>query len=145
MANKFTPEMGSAIVDALDQSAPNGVTPVVLLDLVGNGSKEARTDLALPCNPDFWIIILAQWKPEVAGPEGREHCVQWVRSLWKLLIQLSSDSENDSKDSASESLHDTVMGGQHSGVLGVFGNNVVRLKVVKAEYDPTNAFQKTFN
>ena len=44
---------------------------VVLVDLMGGKACDTPiAAMALPARPKNWIVILASYKPEVAGPAG---------------------------------------------------------------------------
>lgn len=150
MPKRFTPAMGKAIVDACDQPILAGVQPVVIMDMMGGGRSQdpvLAAKCALPIRPNFWFIILAQWKPEVTGPKGRELAVDFVRSLWKVLFELSLGDEEagekyllDSHSNIKEMIEDTLLMGQQARIANYYGDNTDRLHEVKATYDPAGVF-----
>mmetsp|Transcript_1838 Transcript_1838/g.2915 ORF Transcript_1838/g.2915 Transcript_1838/m.2915 type:complete len:508 (-) Transcript_1838:268-1791(-) len=146
MTSKITPEMGTAIVTAVDRKVPTGVQPVVLLDMMGGGKSQdpdVTAQCALPTRPNYWIIIICQWQPEVTGAKGRDISVAWVRELWKTLIEYSAAHETvqlDKHANIDELLKDTLELGQQAKVSRVYGDNTERIRSVKEYYDPDGIF-----
>ena len=150
MPKRFTKEMADVIAATLDKPAPDGFQPVVILDIMGGGKSqdpEAAAASALPNRPNYWIIILANWMPEVIGPKGRELAVDYVKTLWKELFTLSLAAEDegnkhllDSHINSQELLDDTLQMGQQAKVSQVYGDSTDRLKTIKSVYDPCGLF-----
>jgi hypothetical protein len=149
MPKTLTPGIAEAMVNALNMPQPDGITTVMLVDKMGGGKsqdKDAATKCAVPERPNFWIIILAQWKPEITGhEEGRATAVVWVRDLWKALTLECNKSEGDSEhilDSSHGSTDDlmaeALQFGQQAKFRQLFGDSTERMKRIKAAFDPDN-------
>lgn len=148
MTKKLTPAIADALVEALDASAPKGVTPVVIIDLMGGGKSQEMdfNATAVPFRPNFWIIIMAQWAPEVTGPKGRDLGVAWVRDLWMKITEETIRSENEQGDvhnldyvhSPEELMKDTMLFGQQAKLAKIWGDKTERMVSAKSSYDPEN-------
>ena len=45
---------------------------MVLIDLMGGKAADVELGtMALPARPHYWIVIMANWKPEITGPSGK--------------------------------------------------------------------------
>lgn len=153
MSKVLTPEMGKVMADSLDKTVPTGVQPVLLVDMMGGGKSqdpELSAATSLPSRPNYWIILLCNWKPEVTGPAGREASVEWVRDVWKKLFELSAAAEGDgnvqldSHSHVEELLEDTLQMGQQAKISRVYGESTERLQAVKTSFDPNNVFGKGY-
>jgi len=149
MPSKFTHEMAKAASDALNAPMPNGVQQLMFIDMMGGKALEVPAgSMALCHRPSIWIVIVCMWKPEVTGPEGRDVAINWVRNIWKQLVEL--DSKDDAgKLKVDPSLHledveniikETMEMGQQAKVGDIWGANEERMKSIKLRYDPDNVF-----
>jgi hypothetical protein len=152
MPKHFTPAMAKAISDACDKPVLTGVQPLVVMDMMGGGWSQdpalaSRT--ALPIRPNYWFIILAQWRPEITGPQGRDVAVAFVRDLWKVLFELSVSADEatteekymlDTHSNITDLINDTMLMGQQAKIAKSYGDNTDRLHEVKIAYDPAGVF-----
>jgi len=78
----------------------------------------------------FWIIIEGKYKPDKTG-KNRAAVVQWVKDLRKALNKFHvSDTAH--------TLHGNMEDSNGSAIQAIFGDNLERLREVKARYDPNN-------
>jgi len=78
----------------------------------------------------FWIIIEGKYKPDKTG-KNRAAVVQWVKDLRKALSKFHvSDTAH--------TLHGNMEDSNGSAIQAIFGDNLKRLREVKAQYDPNN-------
>jgi len=130
---KLTPEVIETLVEFTRKHHANSLCAVLIFPL-----NACMTDV--PTNTTsfwgggrqkdgFWIIIEGKFKPDKTG-KNREATVLWVKGLRKAL----------SKFNVSDTAH-TLDGNMESGIAAlsaIFGENLEKLRDVKATYDPTN-------
>jgi len=132
----LTPEVIETLVEFTRVKHANSLASLIIFPL-NAGMTDAPTDAASfwgggRQKDGFWIIIEGKFKPDKAG-KNRVAVVQWVKGLREAL----------GKFNVSDTAH-TLDGNMESALAGpaaIFGDNLERLREVKAKYDPTNFWQ----
>lgn len=129
----LTPEVIETLVDFARVRNPNSLAAVLVFPMNG-GVTDASTETTSYWGggrqkDGFWIIIEGKFKPDKKG-KNREAAVAWVKDLRNALIKFN----------VSDTAH-TLGGNMESDIAAltsIFGDNLQRLREVKAKYDPTN-------
>mmetsp|Transcript_33947 Transcript_33947/g.73196 ORF Transcript_33947/g.73196 Transcript_33947/m.73196 type:complete len:130 (+) Transcript_33947:719-1108(+) len=97
----------------------------------------------------FWVLIQAQWKDAMgtaAYDEARERRVQWCRETQDALRPFASSHYAVLAETSPHGLPETA--GEFSkgfGIRNIYGDNLSRLRRIKARYDPLNILRKNDN
>ena len=152
LTNNLSEEMCTEMSQALDFTAP-GVQGMIFIDLMGGKGLENANDTVLARGKKLWVILVARWKPEITGDEGRDIAMKWVKSLWMKLMVLDIKHSDETSTNAygagglegvEEMLADTMLMGQQAKVKNVWGDSEGRMRQLKAIYDPQNVFGCNF-
>jgi|AntRauTorckE5430_2_1112549.scaffolds.fasta_scaffold01947_3 FAD/FMN-containing dehydrogenase len=129
----LTPEVIETLVEFTRVKNPNSIAAVLIFPM-----NACMTDVPAESTSfwgggrqkdGFWIIIEGKFKPDKKG-KNREAAVLWVKDLRNAL----------SKFNVSDTAH-TLDGNMESDIAAltaIFGENLPRLREVKAKYDPAN-------